>query len=385
MTHAPLPSATSTKKTASTRRAREPASGAASTTKARHPASDAASARREGAAASDAAPATRAGRAASDAASAGRAGAISGALAEHERFLWGVCYRMTGSSADADDLVQETFLRAIERPPARTEEPLRPWLVRVAVNLGRDALRRRRRRAYVGPWLPAPIEGDEVAAFEVEGEGGSEGRYDLMESVSIAFLLALEVLTPNQRAVVLLRDVLDRSVRETAEALGMSEANVKVIHHRARQALAPYEAQRDATRPTPEVARSTEEALRRFIGALAAGDEAALATLFSKDVESWADGGGEYLAAKVVVAGPDRVARLFLGLLRKGSPVERMEYRLINGMPAIVAERSGHAREAPRFVLACDLDAAGKIARIYTMLATDKLVKLKPIAAQHAD
>lgn len=368
MTHAPLPSATSTKKTASTRRAREPAAiRAASTDEVHHSGSDAASAR-------------RAHHAARPPALTDRAAAISDSLAEHERFLWAVCYRMTGSAADADDLVQETFLRAIERPPARTEDPLRPWLLRVAVNLGRDALRRRKRRAYVGPWLPAVIEGDEVAAFEVEGEGGSEGRYDLMESVSIAFLLALEVLTPNQRAVVLLRDVLDRSVRETAETLGMSEANVKVIHHRARQALAPYEARRDATRPTPAVARSTEEALRRFIGALAAGDEAALATLFSKDAESWADGGREYLAAKVVVTGAERVARLFLGLTRKSSPVERLEYRLINGAPAIVAERHGHEREAPRIVIACDVDAAGQITRIYSVLAADKLVKVRPIA-----
>lgn len=330
MRHAPLPSATVTKKTASSRRA-----GAA---------------------------------------------AISGALVEHERFLWGVCYRMTGSAADADDLVQETFLRAMERPPPRTEEPLRPWLVRVAVNLGRDALRRRKRRAYVGPWLPAPIEGDEVAAFEVEGEGGSEGRYDLMESVSLAFLLALEVLTPNQRAVVLLRDVLDLSVREAAEALGRTEANVKVIHHRARQALAPYEAQRDATRPTPAVARSTEEALRRFIVALGAGDEAALATLFAKDVASLSDGGEEFLAAKVVVAGAARVARLFLGLARKTSPVERLAFRVMNGAPAIVAERTARAGEAPRFVLACDVDAAGKITRLYSVLATDKLTKVRPVA-----
>ncbi len=80
---------------------------------------------------------------------------------QHRRFLWGLCYRLTGSAADADDLVQETFVRAIELPPARLGDPLRPWLVRVAVNLGRDLLRRRRRVPYKGPWLPSPIETDE--------------------------------------------------------------------------------------------------------------------------------------------------------------------------------------------------------------------------------
>ncbi|HEV3142185.1 MAG TPA: sigma-70 family RNA polymerase sigma factor, partial [Vicinamibacterales bacterium] len=84
--------------------------------------------------------------------------------AEHRQFLWGVSYRMTGSAADADDVVQDTFVRAMQRPPRRTEDPLRPWLVKVALNLSRDLLRRRRRREYVGPWLPSPIDtGDEAA------------------------------------------------------------------------------------------------------------------------------------------------------------------------------------------------------------------------------
>src|SRR5262249_59509545 len=124
------------------------------------------------------------------------------AFRANERFLWGLCYRMTGCAADADDLVQDTFVRVLARPP-RMDDPLRPWLVRVAMNLGRDLLRRRRRRPYVGPWLPSPIEtGDEESppSFEPTLEGGltTEGRYDLLESVSFAFLVALEALTPQQ-------------------------------------------------------------------------------------------------------------------------------------------------------------------------------------------
>ncbi|HEY9231828.1 MAG TPA: sigma-70 family RNA polymerase sigma factor, partial [Blastocatellia bacterium] len=82
-------------------------------------------------------------------------------LENDRRLLWGLCYRMTGNAADADDLVQETFVRALEHPPRRTDEPLRPWLVRVALNLSRDLLRRRRRRDYTGPWLPSPVPTDE--------------------------------------------------------------------------------------------------------------------------------------------------------------------------------------------------------------------------------
>src|ERR671916_1877371 len=77
---------------------------------------------------------------------------------QNKGFLWGLSYRMTGSAADSDDILQETFVRLMQKPPARTDEPLRPWLVRVAVNLSRDVLRRRRRQGYVGQWLPAPFE-----------------------------------------------------------------------------------------------------------------------------------------------------------------------------------------------------------------------------------
>ena len=150
--------------------------------------------------------------------------ALAGAFAAERTFLWGLCYRMTGCAADAEDIVQETFTRALERPPARTSDPWRPWLVRVAMNLARDQLRRRRRQRYIGPWLPSPIEtGDEVAVPAVEpalaGGDTTAGRYDVLESVSFAFLIALEALTPQQRAVLLLRCVFDYDVRETAFAL----------------------------------------------------------------------------------------------------------------------------------------------------------------------
>src|SRR5262245_10243167 len=142
--------------------------------------------------------------------------AYADALEPHRRHLWGVCYRMTGNAADADELVQETFTRALERPPVRTDEPWRPWLVRVAMNLSRALFRHGRRSPYRGTWLPSPIEtgaDDPPPAYEIPAESGSptEGRYELLESVSFAFLLALEALTPSQRAVLLLRDVFDYS------------------------------------------------------------------------------------------------------------------------------------------------------------------------------
>lgn len=298
----------------------------------------------------------------------------------HERHIWGLCYRMTGSAADADDLVQETFMRAMERPPARTDEPWRPWLVRVAMNLGRDCLRRRKRRAYVGPWLPAPIEtGDESAppAHEptVEGEYTTEGRYDLLESVSFAFLLALEALTPQQRAVLLLRDVFDYSVRETADALALSEPNVKTTHHRARRAMHAYDHARCV--PTRTLQDRTREALAQFMSSLINGDVASIEGLLAESVRGLSDGAGEFFAARVPLVGPQRVTRFHRNIWRRRMEGARFEARMINGLPAIVGDFvASKPGEPPRIVFRCDIDASGRITALHSVVATRKLTAI---------
>jgi len=300
--------------------------------------------------------------------------AVAPRLAEHTRLLWGVCYRMTGSAADADDLVQETFVRAMERPPARTDDPWRPWLVRVALNLGRDLLRRRRRRAYVGPWLPAPIEtGDEASPPSVESDS-TEGRYDLLESVSYAFLVALEALTPLQRAVLLLRDVFDYTVAETADALGVTEANVKTTLHRARRRMAGYD--RARTIPTRDLQRRVRGALERFVLALAAADLPAIESMLSESVRAVSDGAGEFHAARVPIVGRIRVARFHWNITRRRmvgvSP--SADIRLLNGLPALIVEMPDGLRgEAKRFVIRADVDGDGRIVALHSILATRKL------------
>jgi RNA polymerase sigma-70 factor (ECF subfamily) len=294
-----------------------------------------------------------------------------------ERFLWGLCYRLTGSAADADDLVQETFVRALERPPRDRSEPLRPWLVRVAVNLGRDLLRRRKRRRYVGPWLPSPIEtSDEtdLPAYEPVFEDGrsTEGRYDLMESVSFAFLLALEALTPQQRAVLLLRDVFDYSVQETAAALGIGAANVKTTHHRARAAMNDYD--RNRRMPTRELREQTREALSRFVNGLANGNVADVESMLAESVRALSDGGGQYFAARKPIVGPKRVARFFLNISSRRAPTATFELRMLNGMPALVGEfHDGRRHEPPRMALLVDLDDDGRIKSLHSVLADRKL------------
>ncbi|AUX26516.1 RNA polymerase sigma factor [Sorangium cellulosum] len=300
---------------------------------------------------------------------------------EHERFLWALSYRLTGSAADADDIVQETFVRALERPPARTDEPVRPWLTRVALNLGRDVLRRRKRRPYDGPWLPSPIEAEpEPPSFELPGKDGTEHRYDLLESASFAFLVALEALTPRQRAVLLLRDVFDYSVQETAAALDLSEACVKTTHHRARRALEPYD--RDRCRPSPELVERSGAALVRFLRTLATHDVPAIEALLSEGVRVVNDANGEFKAARKIVAGRSRVARFCAGVLRFGYGGEaRHAIRLLNGLPALVVERlGGSGKIAPRYVTRCDIDADGRITVIHTVLASRKLTAVRPLA-----
>ncbi|MBL8718938.1 MAG: sigma-70 family RNA polymerase sigma factor [Myxococcales bacterium] len=292
---------------------------------------------------------------------------LSRAFAEHGRFLFALLYRMTGSASEAEDLVQQTFERALVAEPD-VERPLRPWLVRVGTNLARDALRARRKRGYVGPWLPEPIPSDEASlvGFEVPS---TEGRYELLESVSFGFLLALEALTPNQRAVLLLRDVLEYDVAESASALGLGEANVKVLHHRARKAMAAYEQRR--ARPTSEAARAVLEA---FLTALAAGDGPTLERLVREDVRMLNDGGGVVSAARVPILGRDKALLFLRKLAALRGPPEFAEIRAINGGPALVARFSCRTPIEPRdAVMTLELDHEGRVAACHWVVHPAKL------------
>jgi RNA polymerase sigma-70 factor (ECF subfamily) len=300
---------------------------------------------------------------------------LSRVFAQERRFLFGLAYRMTGSGADADDIVQETFARALASPPARRDAPWRPWLVRVALNLARDELRRRKRRAYKGEWLPEPVDDAELVEPAHE-PAATTGRYELVESVSFAFLLALEALTPAQRAVLLLRDVFEYTSAETAEALDVSEANARVLLHRARRALADYDKSRFV--PDPAARDRSLEVLARFMACFAQQDVAGMEALLAEDVVVLNDTNGRYPAAGVAVVGRNKVARFHAGIarLREGQ-TPRVVLRSLNGQPAMLIEYSPVTdRLAPRFVSAGELDAAGRVRRIYAVLAPDKLERV---------
>jgi RNA polymerase sigma-70 factor (ECF subfamily) len=171
--------------------------------------------------------------------------------------------------------------------------------------------------------------------------------------------------------VLVLRDVFDYSVRETARALGLGEPNVKTTHLRARRRLSEYDALR--VRPTAELQAATRRALERFLTSLGSGDTAAVEALLAEDVRSWADGGGEYAAAREVMRGRARVASLYVNLGRKVR-VTRAEVCLVNGLPAVVAEFTDLPRGwPPRAVIQCEIDEQGLIRRIYSVSASRKL------------
>ncbi len=286
--------------------------------------------------------------------------ALKDVFDSHHRGLWGLCYRMTGSAADADEIVQDTYARVLERPPADLERSLWPWVRRIAMNLSRDRLRRRKTTEYIGEWLPQPIETTDEPAQP-------DARYSMMESVTMAFLVALEALTPKQRAVLILRDVFDLSTSETAEALELSVANTKVLLHRARQAMEAY----DGVPPDTQAKLDAQQALMRFVTAVGQGDADAMAAVLHEDIVMKSDGAGEFHAARKRIIGIERVRTFF----RKTRPKVPISVRVVelNGWPAVLIQQHGpKAGVPPRSAVVVET-SEGRIHRLYAVSASAKI------------
>lgn len=294
--------------------------------------------------------------------------------AERQR-LWALAYRMTGTVEDAEDVVQEAFVRLLARAPE--EERRVGWLVRTATHLSIDALRRRRRRAYKGPWLPGPVETEEAPDRLPGTAADPEARYGLRESVTYAFLIALEALAPRQRAVLLLRDVMGQSAGDAAAALGVSETNARVLHHRARRAMEAYDRARCV--PTEALCARHRAALEAFAAALEAQDGARVEALLAEAAQTTTDADGAYTALPAPLVGRERVARLYLAAARhRAAGGTRSEIRLVNALPALlVSVLAPVRRQAPRTLLRCELDAEGRIAAVQAVLAPRKLAALR--------
>jgi RNA polymerase sigma-70 factor (ECF subfamily) len=216
----------------------------------------------------------------------------------HRSLLFTIAYEMTGSAADAEDVVQETWLRwaAMGDTDRNEVRDPRAYLVRIVTRLALNRLRTlaRQREDYVGEWLPEPLLTSPDVAEDVE----------LAESVSIAMLTVLETLAPTERAVFVLREVFDVSYDEIAEAVGKTSATVRQIAHRAREHVA-------ARRPRREVSRAEQQqVVARFLAALTTGDVQGLMDVLAPDVVLVADGGGLVPAFKHPVDGRDRAVAL---------------------------------------------------------------------------
>jgi RNA polymerase sigma factor (sigma-70 family) len=281
---------------------------------------------------------------------------------------------MTGVAADADDVVQETFARAVEAPSPLRESDLERWLVRVATNLSIDCLRRRKRRQYDGPWLPSPLETADALDIFDEAAPGAQS-VERAEQVSYAFLVALEALSPRARAVLLLVDVLDYSVAEVAGILETTDNNVRVLLHRARRALERFDVDVVAS---PEVCKRQRVALEKLLLCMVNQDAAGMAALLTDDVCSLTDGGGRYTALREPLVGRAAVARFHLQTAHRRAAVSRTEFRWINGVAAlVVVTRPLRPQMAPRLVLRCEVDAHGRIRELHTILNPRKLTAVR--------
>jgi RNA polymerase sigma-70 factor (ECF subfamily) len=293
---------------------------------------------------------------------------------EQRRRAWSLAYRMLGT-APAADLAVHDALRALapSRPSAAS---LGVALERGTLQLARERLRRRRQRGYVGPWLPSPVDTWRV----LEGVDGRDvplpgARWSALESGSYSFLLALEGLSPRQRAVALLCDALGRSEDEAAKALELTPADTRDARCRAHDVLERYE--RSRCPPGRSLQLASVDALGQLLACLGAEDIEGLSALLADDAEALGDGGGDFVSPRVPVRGAERIAGLLVALVGRELPLTRFDVRELNGLPALVISHEvpppGHP---PRLVLRVELDLQGRVAQVHVVLAKDKLAGL---------
>ena len=263
----------------------------------------------------------------------------------HRGLLFSIAYRMLGSASDAEDVVQDAWLRYSSAPPEPIRS-LRAYLGTIVTRLSLDRLKAARttREQYVGPWLPEPmLHGDR--------EPNLARAMEQRESISLAFLVLLESLTPEERAVFLLREVFDYEYRDIAEMLDLTPVNCRQLFHRAKQRL-------NELRPGFDMAKARGSRVRQerfvqaFMSAVSKGDMHELQSLLHKDVVLRTDGGGKVKAALLPLFGRDAVARFVLGVKKKvedaavaeGRGIEdayTMSEGMVNGAPAIFVMHSG--------------------------------------------
>jgi len=280
---------------------------------------------------------------------------------EHRPVLMGVAYRMLGRVADAEDVVQDAWLRWSQADRDEVREP-RAYLVRVATRLAIDRLRQAqtRREAYVGPWLPEPM----VTDFGPTAPDTAEAAV-LADSVSLAVLVVLESLSPLERAVFVLREAFGFPFAQIAETLDRSESAVRQLAGRARRHV-------DERRPRYEVDPVEQRDLtERFLAAATGGDLEGLMTLLAPDVRLVGDSGGKTKAPLRVIESADKVGRFLSGVAKRGGPEFTVRFVELNGGPAALLLAEGR----PDTVFQLEV-ADGRVQCVYVLRNPDKLASL---------
>ena len=291
----------------------------------------------------------------------------------HRRRLRGLAYRMLGSMAEAEDAVQEAYLRWHDADREHIAEP-RAFLITTTTRICLDVLKsaRVRREEYVGPWLPDPVTDTSALSPDTQTE--------MAEDLSVALLLALDRLSPLERAAFLLHDVFDYSFAEVAGALGRNEAACRQLASRARvrvRAGRPAGVVPAAAGSNPGVDTKHAALLSAFISASRSGDVAALTRLLASDAKVVSDGGGKVSAALNVIEGAERAAAFLAGVVRKGWTDDlTVRFDTINGLPGlIVSGRHGLVQ-----TVAFELDGDA-VKAIYVVRNPDKLRHLASTTA----
>lgn len=268
--------------------------------------------------------------------------------------LFTIAYQILGSATESDDVLQESYLRWAEVDLSRVADT-KAYLAQLVTRQALNALRAqsRRREEYVGPWLPEPLLTEADPSADVV----------LAESVSMAMLVVLETLSPDERAVFVLREVFGFEHDEIAAALGRSAAAVRQLAHRAREHV-----QSRRRRFEPVDPQQSAEITTRFFAAAATGDLDGLLTMLAPDVVWTADSDGKVSAVRKPVAGADRVARLILGFVRLAGTEGRVEPAIYNSAPALVLYLGDHLEGVVNFEM-----VDGRITNFYAMRNPEKL------------
>lgn len=284
-------------------------------------------------------------------------GADQAAFEAERGRLFQLAYRMLGSVSDAEDILQETFIRWHGAARAEIRDTT-GWLIATCTRLCIDELRsaRRRRERYVGPWLPEPLLGEAPAA---------DLALERAQEVDLAFLLLLERLGPVERAIFLLHEIFEMPHARLAGLLGRGEAAIRQTLSRARRRLGEARPRP----PLPEAERTRLAAA--FFGALRSGDPSALAATLARDAELWSDGGGKVIAARNVIAGRERTVRFLAGLRRKQPPGMSARPVRVNGGPGLLLLKDGEVHSLFSLGFAAD----GTISAVFVQRNPDKLAR----------